>query len=59
MTEKRARTERPQRITIDGREDVVVDSGETLVEALRESPLSDIDMERTATRSRVRVVDLE
>lgn len=67
---RRAKTEGPQRITVHGREEVVVVSveeyrrvkgqptGETLVKMLQESPLQDVDMDRARTRSRVRGVKL-
>lgn len=67
---RRAKTEGPQRITVHGREEVVVISveeyrrvkgeqtGLALVKLLQDSPLGEIDMERPRTRSRVRGVDL-
>lgn len=67
---RKAKTEGPQRITVHGREEVVVISveeyrrnkgertGEVLVKLLRDSPLLDVSMDRTRTRSRVRGVDL-
>lgn len=67
---RRAKTEGPQRITVHGREEVVVVSveeyrrvkvertGEALVKLLQDSPLRDISMDRKGTRSRVRDVEL-
>jgi prevent-host-death family protein len=67
---RKAKTEGPQRITVHGREEVVVVSveeyrrdkgeptGRVLVELLHESPLRDIDLERSRTRSHVRTVEL-
>lgn len=67
---RKAKTEGPQRITVHGREEVVVISveeyrrnkgertGEVLVKLLHDSPLRDVSMDRTRTRSRVRGVDL-
>ncbi len=67
---RKAKTEGPQRITVHGREEVVVVSaeeyrrvkgeptGEALVALLQHSPLRDIDMERASTRSPVRGVEL-
>ena len=67
---RKAKTEGPQRITVHGREEVVVVSveeyrrvkgqptGEALVELLRESPLRNVNIDRAATRSAVRGVDL-
>lgn len=67
---RKAKTEGPQRITVHGREEVVVVSveeyrrvkgqptGQALVELLQGSPLRDIRIERTRTRSRVRGVEL-
>jgi len=67
---RKAKTEGPQRITVHGREEVVVVSveeyrrvkgqrtGRALVAVLRDSPLADIDFERMPTRSRVRGVKL-
>lgn len=67
---RKAKTEGPQRITVHGREEVVVVSveeyrrgtgeptGRVLVELLHESPLRDIEMERSRTRSHVRTVEL-
>ena len=67
---RKAKTEGPQRITVHGREEVVVVSveeyrrvkgertGEALVKLLQDSPLRDVRIERTRTRSRVRDVEL-
>jgi hypothetical protein len=67
---RKAKTEGPQRITVHGREEVVVvsveeyrrvkgqPSGQALVELLHASPLRDITIERTRTRGRVRRVEL-
>jgi prevent-host-death family protein len=67
---RKAKTEGPQRITVHGREEVVVVSieefrrvkgeptGEELVKLLHDSPLTDIRIERVRTRSRVRGVEL-
>jgi prevent-host-death family protein len=67
---RKAKTEGPQRITVHGREEVVVvsveeyrrvkgqPSGQALVKLLHDSPLRDIMIERTRTRGRVRGVDL-
>jgi len=67
---RKAKTEGPQRITVHGREEVVVVSveeyrrvkgqptGEALVKLMQQSPLADIDLDRPRTRSRVRGVDL-
>ncbi|HKR62880.1 MAG TPA: type II toxin-antitoxin system prevent-host-death family antitoxin [Thermoanaerobaculia bacterium] len=67
---RKAKTEGPQRITVHGREEVVVvsveeyrrvkgqPSGQALVDLLRDSPLADLTIERVRTRSRVRRVDL-
>lgn len=67
---RRAKTEGPQRITVHGREEVVIvsveeyrrvkgqPSGEALVKLLHDSPLRDITIERTRTRGRVRNVKL-
>jgi prevent-host-death family protein len=67
---RKAKTEGPQRITVHGREEVVVVSveeyrrakgqptGEALVKLLQASPLRDVDMERARTRSRVRAIEL-
>lgn len=67
---RKAKTEGPQRITVHGREEVVVVSveeyrrvngqptGEALVKLLQESPLRDLKIGRTRTRGRVRPVEL-
>jgi prevent-host-death family protein len=67
---RKAKTEGPQRITVHGREEVVVlsieeyrrvkgqPSGEALVRLLQDSPLRDVTIERVSTRSPVRGVDL-
>src|SRR5438270_13746943 len=67
---RKAKTEGPQRITVHGREEVVVVSveeyrrvkgqptGDALVRLLRESPLRGITIERVGTRARVRSVEL-
>lgn len=67
---RKAKTEGPQRITVHGREEVVVVSveeyrrikgqptGEALVKLLQDSPLAGIKMERTRTRGHVRDVKL-
>jgi prevent-host-death family protein len=67
---RKAKTEGPQRITVYGREEVVVvsveeyrrvkgqPSGEALVKLLQDSPLHDISIERLRTRGRVRGVEL-
>jgi len=67
---RKAKTEGPQRITVHGREEVVVVSveeyrrikgqptGQALVKLLHDFPLRDVSIERTRTRSRVRNVEL-
>ena len=67
---RKAKTEGPQRITVHGREEVVVVSveeyrrvkghptGEAWVKLMQDSPLVDINMDRARTRSRVRGVEL-
>jgi len=67
---RKAKTEGPQRITVHGREEVVIVSvedyrrakgqptGEALVKLLHDSPLRNITIERTRTRGRVRDVKL-
>ena len=67
---RKAKTEGPQRITVHGREEVVVVSveeyrrakgqptGEALVKLLHDSPLRDVRMDREGTRSPVRGVEL-
>jgi len=67
---RKAKTEGPQRITVHGREEVVVVSveeyrrskgeatGQALVDALRDSPLRGVKIARPRVRSHVRGVDL-
>jgi len=69
---RKAKTEGPQRITVHGREEVVVvsveeyrrvkgqsrGSGKALVKLLQDSPLRDVTIERTRTRGGVRGVEL-
>jgi PHD/YefM family antitoxin component YafN of YafNO toxin-antitoxin module len=67
---RKAKTEGPQRITVHGREEVVVVSveeyrrmkgqptGEALVKLLHDSPLREITIKRVRTRARVRDVEL-
>ena len=67
---RKAKSEGPQRITVHGREAVVVVSveeyrrvkgeptGHALVKVMRESPLGDVNMDRVRTRDRVRGVKL-
>lgn len=67
---RKAKTEGPQRITVHGREEVVVvsveeyrrakgqPSGQALVKLLHDSPLRDVTIERTRTRGHVRGVEL-
>lgn len=67
---RKAKTEGPQKITVHGREEVVVvsveeyrrvkgqPSGQALVKVLQDSPLGHIRIERTRSRARVRSVDL-
>jgi PHD/YefM family antitoxin component YafN of YafNO toxin-antitoxin module len=67
---RKAKTEGPQRITVHGREEVVVVSveeyrrvkgkptGDALVRLLRDSPLREITIERVRTRARVRSTEL-
>ena len=67
---RKAKTEGPQRITVHGREEVVIVSieeyrglkdqltGQALVELLHDSPLRDLSFERVRTPSRVRGVEL-
>src|SRR5215213_7759957 len=67
---RKAKTEGPQRITVHGREEVVIVSvedyrrvkghptGEELVKLMQDSPLGDINMDRAPARSRVRGVKL-
>lgn len=65
-----AKIDGPQRITVHGREEVVIVSveeyrrakgqptGEALVQLLRHSPLRNLKIERTRTRGTVRDVEL-
>lgn len=65
---RKAKTEGPQRITVHGREAVVVVSveeyrrskgtGEALVKLLQDSPLRNVKLDRLRTRSHVRGVEL-
>ena len=67
---RKAKTEGPQRITVHGREEVIIVSveeyrrakgqptGEALVKLLHDSPLRNVTIERTRTRGRVRDVEL-
>ena len=67
---RKAKSEGPQRITVHGREEVVVVSveeyrrvkgqptGEALVKVLRDAPLRNITIKRVRTRGRVRGVKL-
>jgi prevent-host-death family protein len=67
---RKAKSEGPQRITVHGREEVVVVSveeyrrvkgqptGQALVKVLQESPLGDISLDRPRIRGRVRGVKL-
>lgn len=67
---RKAKTEGPQRITVHGREEVVIVSieeyrratgqptGEVLVRLLQDSPLREVDFERVRTKSPVRDVEL-
>jgi len=67
---RKAKAEGPQRITVHGREEVVVVSveeyrrvkgqptGQALVNLLHDSPLRDVKIERTRSRGRVRGVEL-
>jgi prevent-host-death family protein len=67
---RKAQTEGPQRITVHGREEVVIVSveeyrrvkgdptGQALVTLLHGSPLGDLTIERSRTRGRVRGVEL-
>jgi prevent-host-death family protein len=67
---RKAKTEGPQRITVHGREEVVVVSveeyrrvkgqrtGQALVKVLQDSPLQDLSMDRPRTPGRVRDVEL-
>ncbi|HEX6084501.1 MAG TPA: type II toxin-antitoxin system prevent-host-death family antitoxin [Thermoanaerobaculia bacterium] len=65
---RKAKTEGPQRITVHGREEVVVvaveeyrrlmgeRTGAALVKLLRDSPLRDLELDREGVRSPVRKV---
>lgn len=67
---RRAKTEGPQRITVHGREEVVIVSveeyqhvkgqrtGKDLVKVLHDSPLRDLEIDHEPTYSPVRDVDL-
>jgi prevent-host-death family protein len=67
---RKARSEGPQRITVHGREEVVVVSveeyrrfkgrqtGQALVKLLQDSPLGDLRIDRPGTRGPVRDVEL-
>ena len=67
---QKAKTAGPQRVTVHGREEVVIvsaaeyarlkgeRSGQLLVDALRKSPLRDIEITPAAERSPVRDVEL-
>lgn len=67
---RKAKTEGPQRITVHGREEVVVvsveeyrrvkgqRSGQALVKVLQDSPLGDVRIERPRMRGSVRGVEL-
>jgi hypothetical protein len=67
---RKAKTEGPQRITVHGREEVVVvsveeyrrvkgqRSGQALVTLLHDSPLRDLRIDRRQTRSGVRGIEL-
>jgi prevent-host-death family protein len=67
---RRARAHRPQRVTVHGRDAVVViaaedydrlqppSMGEAIVEALQRSPLRDLEIERRSLRAPVRDVEL-
>ncbi len=67
---RKARTEGPQRIAVDGRDEVIVISaeeyrrlkgertGQALVDVLRDSPLGEVKMDRVRTRDPVRGVKL-
>src|SRR3954447_14388306 len=67
---RRAKTEGPQRITVHGREEVVVVSvkeyrrakgqrtGQALVDLLRDSPLRDVTIDHEPTYAPVRSVEL-
>ena len=67
---RRARAHRPQRVTVHGRDAVVIlaaedydrmaptPTGGAIVDALRHSPLHDVEIERVSIRSPVRGVEL-
>lgn len=67
---RKAQLDGPQRITVHGREEVVVvaiaefrrlteqRTGQALVEALRESPVGDLTIDHEPTRAPVRDVEL-
>ncbi|MFZ2491482.1 MAG: type II toxin-antitoxin system Phd/YefM family antitoxin [Thermoanaerobaculia bacterium] len=67
---RRAKTEGPQRVTVHGREEVVIvsvedyrrvtgeRSGRALVELMQASPLAGVDLDRVRTQSPIRDVDL-
>jgi prevent-host-death family protein len=67
---RKAKTEGPQKITVHGREEVVVVSveeyrrikgeptGQILIDLMQNSPLGDIEFDREGTRSPVRDVEL-
>lgn len=67
---RKAKTEGPQRVTVHGREEVVVvsveeyrrvrgeRSGQVLVDLFGESPLRELSLDRTPTRGPVRDVKL-
>lgn len=67
---RKAKTEGPQRVTVRGREEVVIVSvedyrrvngvptGQALVDLLRESPLRGVTIKRTRTQGEVRDVEL-
>jgi prevent-host-death family protein len=67
---RKAQVEGPQRITVHGREEVVVvaveefrrmteqRTGQALVEAFRESPAGDLTLDHEPTRAPVRDVEL-
>lgn len=67
---RKAKTEGPQRITIHGREEVVVVSveeyrrvkgpatGQALIDVLQDAPLDDVQLDRKPLRGKVRGVEL-
>lgn len=67
---RKAKTEGPQKITVHGREEVVVVSveeyrrvkgeptGQALVTMLQDSPFREVKMDRLRTRGRIRDVEL-